>query len=114
MLAKLEKMNLFINSDTCREVFLRNYFGETGNKPCGHCDNCLKNITLTSKGILDKEYIEKTLAILSSGDASLKQIAEELSVNQETVKELISYLIKENVIQISKEELNQYSLIHSK
>ena len=114
MLAKLEKMNFFINSDTCREVFLRNYFGDSGNKACGHCDNCLKKTTEISKGILDEELIENTLAILSSGDASVNKIAKELLVSQEKVRELIAYLIKENIIEVSKNEIDRYSLIHSR
>src|SRR5690625_7719920 len=39
---KLHYMQRYAEPKECREVFLRNYFGETGARPCGRCDNCRK------------------------------------------------------------------------
>jgi ATP-dependent DNA helicase RecQ len=110
LLMKLDKMNSFINSDTCREVFLRNYFGDTKNEPCGHCDNCLKgNSNLVNK-TFDKQLITDVIELLKNEDESLISIASKLSINQNAAKQILSYLVKENVIEVSREDLNHYSL----
>lgn len=41
-LAKLDRMWTYANTPSCRTNFILNYFGEYREKPCGHCDNCLK------------------------------------------------------------------------
>ena len=33
----------FLETEECRFQLLLNFFGEEKNKPCGKCDNCLKN-----------------------------------------------------------------------
>jgi ATP-dependent DNA helicase RecQ len=114
MLTKLDKMNAFINSDTCREVFLRNYFGDIDDKPCGNCDNCLKNSAKAGESSLNKENIEETIRLLSKRNASIKEIAQKLLLSEKKVKEIITYLIKENAVEISDKDLHQYTLIQSK
>jgi superfamily II DNA helicase RecQ len=37
---RLRTMMKYAQSPQCRTVFLRHYFGETDDTPCGHCDNC--------------------------------------------------------------------------
>lgn len=110
LLMKLDKMNSFINSDTCREVFLRNYFGDTKNEPCGHCDNCLKSNLNVAKNTFDKQLITDVIELLKNEDESLIGIASKLSINQNVAKQILSYLVKENVIELSREDLNYYSL----
>ncbi len=39
-LADLEAMIAYINTQTCRMVYLCNYLGDPETKPCGQCDNC--------------------------------------------------------------------------
>ena len=39
---KLEAMLGLCELTTCRRQALLDYFGETGSKPCGNCDNCLQ------------------------------------------------------------------------
>lgn len=111
LLYKLEKMNSFINSDTCREVFLRNYLGDTENKPCGHCDNCEKKAIKSNKSLISDNLVERTLNLLSNNDASLKKIAVELSVEPDMAKKIISYLLKENAIAVSETDSGQYTLL---
>ncbi len=113
LLSKLDKMNSFINSETCREVFLRNYFGDAESESCGHCDNCLKNESTPNKSVIKSELIDSTLNLLSTKDASLKEIASELTVDQSTAKRVISYLTKEGAISISEEDSDQYTLSFS-
>lgn len=110
LLMKLDKINSFINSDTCREVFLRNYFGDTKNEPCGHCDNCIKGNSNVTKNTFDKQLIAEVIELLKNEDESLISITSKLSINQNTAKQILSYLVKENVIEVSREDLNYYSL----
>lgn len=111
LLEKLTKMNEFVHSETCREVFLRNYFGDTENKPCGHCDNCLKNNRKDSRSGVETELIEKTIALLSKQDMSLEMIKENLHINSEQAQSILSFLVKENRIQVSKTDQSCYSLV---
>jgi len=39
---RIEAMIGLLNTDGCREVCLRQYFGEQDTQPCGHCDHCRK------------------------------------------------------------------------
>src|SRR5699024_4644653 len=43
LLKKLKYMQGYIQTDNCREVYIRNYFGEQQVLSCGHCDNCLNS-----------------------------------------------------------------------
>jgi ATP-dependent DNA helicase RecQ len=103
-------MNEFINSETCREVYLRNYFGDTENQPCGHCDNCLKSNKRNAGNKLDSKLVKDTLALLSKQDLSLKMISNELNINYEEAKAVLSFLIKENKIKVSQKDSSFYSL----
>lgn len=38
---RIQTMIGYLNTEECRSRYLLNYFGETGAKECGHCDNCL-------------------------------------------------------------------------
>jgi ATP-dependent DNA helicase RecQ len=40
---KLLSMVNYFKSNECRRVFISDYFGFPGEKPCGNCDNCTKN-----------------------------------------------------------------------
>ena len=113
LLSKLDRMNEFINSETCREVFLRNYFGDTENTPCGHCDNCLKSQKGSNSVTLDAELVKKTVELLSEGDRSFEMIHKKLGSSTEEVRAVLSFLIKENRIQQSQKDNTFYSLVES-
>jgi ATP-dependent DNA helicase RecQ len=40
---KLLSMVNYFKTDDCRRVYISEYFGFHDEKPCGNCDNCLKN-----------------------------------------------------------------------
>jgi ATP-dependent DNA helicase RecQ len=110
LLEKLKRMNEFVNSETCREVYLRNYFGDTENIPCGHCDNCLRSNKENVGNKLDSKLVEKTLSLVSEQDLSLKMISKELNLNYEEAKAIIAFLVKENRIAVSEQDNSFYSL----
>lgn len=41
---KLLSMVNYFKSKECRRVFISDYFGFPGEKPCGNCDNCTNNL----------------------------------------------------------------------
>ncbi len=40
LLQKLDYVQQYVETEGCREIYLRSYFGETGAEPCGVCDRC--------------------------------------------------------------------------
>ena len=40
---KLYSMVQYFNTDACRKIFISDYFGIPGEKPCGKCDVCLRD-----------------------------------------------------------------------
>ena len=40
--AKLDKMEDYVYHFDCRPGYILEYFGETGGRACGYCDNCLR------------------------------------------------------------------------
>jgi ATP-dependent DNA helicase RecQ len=40
---KLLSVVTYFRNEDCRRVFISDYFGFPGEKPCGNCDNCKKN-----------------------------------------------------------------------
>jgi ATP-dependent DNA helicase RecQ len=107
LLEKLIKMNQYIITETCREVYLRNYFGDTENSPCGQCDNCIKN---GIKEKLDKDLIKEIVKLLSERDMSLEMISEILHSDRDSIRFALSFLIKESKIKQSEENKLYYSL----
>ncbi|MDX1585995.1 MAG: ATP-dependent DNA helicase RecQ, partial [Balneolaceae bacterium] len=69
LLKKLEYMERYIQTDLCREVFIRRYFGEEDVSVCGHCDNCLQEHQKQST-YLDNQNIREISEILKAGSRS--------------------------------------------
>lgn len=111
LLEKLEKINAFVNTDTCREVFLRNYFGDPGGKECGTCDNCVKNGVTVEISEIKSQWINETVKMMQVSDYSQQEIQKRLKINEKESNQLISYLIKENKIIVSDIDRNYYSLV---
>ncbi len=110
LLSKLEKMNAYVNTDTCREVFLRNYFGDTNAKPCGNCDNCM-NRSVISSGKIDVDNIRNAVAYFQQKEMSLEELEHILKISKSEAEKIIRFLAKENRIRISENDQNRYSLV---
>ncbi len=102
LLKKLEYIKGYIKTTNCREVYIRNYFGECGVGRCGHCDNCLNIHRDDSSGVSDKELIELK-QLLKKGDKSLAEIQQLTRWNKNRIKKTLSYLIREERVE-SREE----------
>ncbi len=97
LLTKLGYMKQFIDTTGCREQFLRNYFGETGTKPCGHCDNCIK---AAEEGTFypDQDEISRVGKILSSDSVTFKDLAEETGWPRQKLKIILNAMSREDLL----------------
>lgn len=103
LLEKLQYMVRYAETGGCREVFLRNYFGETDCRPCGKCDNCIRKQGGKEKGLTSEE-IESVKKLLQRKDCSAGAISRELNWNSARTKRVISFMVREEMIQYRKEK----------
>lgn len=48
--SRLEMMRGYADMQECRRAYLLNYFGECGDGPCRHCDNCDEGLVSAGSG----------------------------------------------------------------
>jgi len=109
LLDKIDYMYRYATTSTCREVFLRQYFGETNCKPCGTCDNCISG-RKSNKSVTDDD-IEKVQRILKTGSKTLAEISNSLNWNRKKTHRVLSLMIRENYVEQDKIE-EFYSLLN--
>ena len=107
---KLEHMHEFILTGTCREVYLRNYFGDTDAAPCGHCDNCLKSGSAETDQPTDEE-IESIYALLGSGEKTLSQLTDSTKQSNHKVQQGLQFLIREGKVTTMPSKPGFYRLL---
>ncbi|HLK30140.1 MAG TPA: ATP-dependent DNA helicase RecQ [Puia sp.] len=87
----------------CRSQFIANYFGDENAKPCGVCDNCLrqKNMNLTKE---DFEKIhQRIIKTVNSNSIDATQLIQQLSgINKEKAWKVINHLQAENKLLVDK------------
>lgn len=109
LLQKLEFMNGYATTNSCREVYLLNYFGESDAKNCGKCDNCVK----ASKEEI--QYTEEDVLLISKAinqqTMSIEQISKELSWPVHKSRQIIQYLINEGRVSSVDEMPHHYQLV---
>lgn len=95
LLKKLDHMVSYIRTESCREMYIRVYFGEENVTPCGHCDNCLQknNSDAIAISTSDIEIIKKSLGQQARSAAYIKQ---DLGWSRRKLKQYLSYLIRED------------------
>jgi len=102
LLEKLQYMVRYAETTECREVFLRNYFGETNCRPCGKCDNCLRKQGNKENG-LTKDEISSVKRLLEKKDYSAEAISRELKWDRSRTKRVISFMVREEIVHYIKE-----------
>lgn len=103
LLKKLDYMKGYIETGTCREVYIRRYFGEEKVEDCGHCDNCLKKSDIIING-LNKEELDYIKKLLQHGPQSMRELLAKSKWNKVQLKKSLSYLIRENKVSSESEK----------
>ncbi|REL33704.1 RecQ family ATP-dependent DNA helicase [Rhodohalobacter sp. SW132] len=109
LLTKLNYMKQYIETDGCREQFLRTYFGETETSPCGHCDNCIKG---SGNGAYspDDQEIKRMEQLLDDGTHSLDQLVEETGWAKSKLKSILGIMAREERVVRVEDEGKVYKL----
>ena len=109
LLKKLEYMAGYATTKGCREVYLRNYFGETGAKPCGNCDNCVSGIK-TDGTAVSSEELNRIKELLMESSKSIEAIQQETKWNREKLKSVLNYMLREQLVTLVEEGQVFYEL----
>lgn len=104
---KLEQMLGYVLTETCREVYLRNYFGDISATPCGHCDNCLKPQE-EGQSKPDDELISEVFHLLQKEDYTIEKLAEKTGHKKESIIQSVQFLIKEEKVTTNPADPGSY------
>lgn len=108
LLDKLKYMNQFANSKTCREVFLKNYFGDTDNTPCGKCDNCTRKDE--NEETIDTDLLNDAYNLFKSTPQNESMLRSALKINRNKALKIIQILLLEEKIRASADKFDYYEL----
>ena len=97
LLQKLDYMIGYIETENCREAYIRTYFGEENVSDCGHCDNCLSqkstiNHQINAKGVKE---IKKMLGQKNATEGNLRK---RLQWSSSKLNYYLSYLKREDKV----------------
>ena len=101
---RIETLLEYVKKDVhCRSQFIANYFGDKAAKPCGVCDNCLrqKNITLGKEEF--ENIHQRIIQTLQSHTLDAKELLATLSgINKEKAWKVINHLQAEDKLVVDK------------
>lgn len=96
--AKVESMAGYIETqDTCRQLYLMEYFGQKEKAPCGVCDYCLSNKKHRERPD-KKETDEAILSLLNESDLEVRNLLDRFEENRDFVTSRIRTLLEANKI----------------
>lgn len=102
MTKRINEIIKYAYSDNmCREQIIREYFGETDVKPCGHCDYCIEKKRSSQYTIND--IIDGIMYMLSLKSRNLTDFYETLSFPKKAIVSTLSQLVNEGFITLSNE-----------
>lgn len=102
LLKKLDYMRGYIQTENCREGYIRRYFGEDGVPACGHCDNCLSRKEPVT--YLEDSDLLTIKQSLRKGGKTLGHLCRQFGWSKARVKKSLSYLIREEKVTTSAEK----------
>lgn len=102
-------MEGYATTNGCREVYLRNYFGETNAEPCGYCDNCKSSKMENSLSIVASD-INKVQELLKVKPRTPDELKNETRWNSEKLKSVVNYMEREQIVSKVNNESEEYRL----
>ncbi len=103
LLHKLDYMKGYIETEHCRELYIRQYFGEDTKERCGHCDNCLRKAEKAEVSFSTKE-LKQIRNVLGDDHNTMKQMQDKLQWNGKKLKKMVTYLMREEKIIVKKDK----------
>jgi ATP-dependent DNA helicase RecQ len=105
LLKKLDRMKTYAETRSCREAFLRMYFGENDTEPCGQCDLCSENSTTIQ--VPDQKDMKRLREALNE-PSSIGELLQKTGWKKEKLREVIQLLIVEDTIRKSENEPGKF------
>ena len=96
LLRKVDLMNGYARTKMCREVYLRNYFGDTNAEACGKCDNCIHHRKESFS--LHSSDIRKGYTFLVDEGKNLSLLKQEKGWSTQKIQAIAQYLVNEGKI----------------
>ncbi len=103
LMKKLSYMKGYIETEGCRELYLRRYFGENIREWCGHCDNCLRRQEKTAE-MFSTEEVRQVKTALGDDPSTIKKMQNRLRWPGKKLKRVVRYLIREEKITVEEDE----------
>ncbi|MDZ7771975.1 MAG: RecQ family ATP-dependent DNA helicase [Balneolaceae bacterium] len=100
LLKKWDYMQGYIETDGCRERYIRTYFGEEGVETCGHCDNCLAPAK-GEAGDFGEAEVRTLRRLLAAEALGLAELRRRTGWRKGRLRAALSYLMREE--QVSRE-----------
>lgn len=97
LLKKLDYVIGYIQTDRCREQYIRVYFGEEGAGECGHCDNCLRDED--ADRMFDEEDFETVRSLLNGERLTLRELRSRTGWKRQKLQGVLSFLISEEQVE---------------
>lgn len=100
--SRMKAMIAYLDEDVlCREMYIRNYFGETDSTPCGQCDRCRQREKQESS------WIETIQQVLREHDGiTVKDFLSHYQIEQQVyIKKELRQLVDENKIRIVEDKI---------
>lgn len=94
---RLDAMNDFTNTSTCRMLFIQQYFGEKNEKSCGICDKCLAEKTKKAKAN-QQQLQQDILSLLAKEKKTTDELTLLTNAKRAHLEEVLFYLKKEEKI----------------
>lgn len=96
LLKKLDYMNGYVTTRSCRSAYIRKYFGEKNVHKCAICDNCMTRESSVSKNGKDLELVMRAL---QSGPSRVNQLNKKTGLSALRLRQVLELLLREKKIE---------------
>jgi len=98
---RINALMAFVEETTvCRSVYIASYFGDTSTKPCGICDNCIRNRKLTPGMPEFLKIADTLLERLRPGKMKVQLLLKIEQCSSDDCWLVFEYLLAENKVRV--------------